>query len=273
VVESKLMVTADWLDIGPVDQLPALGARTLPVQGGDEIAVFRTANGRFYALVNKCPHKQGPLSQGIVHGTTVTCPLHNWRISARLRRGAGRRQGVCADHPGEDRRRAHPPARARKPCREWPEMSKAAIRTTCAYCGVGCGISAIGDRGALGRDQRRCDAPGQPGQAVLQGHASGRNGGARRAAAPPDDRRPARELGRRLPSWRNASGHHRRHGPDSVAFYVSGQLLTEDYYVANKLMKGFIGQRQHRHQFAPVHGQRRRGAQPRVRRGCRAVQL
>jgi nitrite reductase (NADH) small subunit len=75
------MGTADWLDIGPVDQLPTLGARTLPVQGGEEIAIFRTANGGVYALVNKCPHKQGPLSQGIVHDTSVTCPLHNWRIS------------------------------------------------------------------------------------------------------------------------------------------------------------------------------------------------
>ena len=71
----------EWLDIGPVDQLPALGARTLPVRGGDEIAIFHTANGDVYALVNKCPHKAGPLSQGIVHDTTVTCPLHNWRIS------------------------------------------------------------------------------------------------------------------------------------------------------------------------------------------------
>ncbi len=75
------MGSADWLDIGPVDQLPTLGARTLPVQGGEEIAIFRTANGGVYALVNKCPHKQGPLSQGIVHDTSVTCPLHNWRIS------------------------------------------------------------------------------------------------------------------------------------------------------------------------------------------------
>jgi nitrite reductase (NADH) small subunit len=72
---------AEWLDIGPVDQLPALGARTLPVQGGEEIAIFRTANGQVYALINKCPHKRGPLSQGIVHDTTVTCPLHNWRLS------------------------------------------------------------------------------------------------------------------------------------------------------------------------------------------------
>ena len=74
-------MSPEWLDIGLVDQLPAMGARTLPVQGGDEIAIFRTANGSIYALVNKCPHKQGPLSQGIVHDTTVTCPLHNWRIS------------------------------------------------------------------------------------------------------------------------------------------------------------------------------------------------
>lgn len=72
---------AKWLDVGPVDQLPALGARTLPVQGGKEIAIFHTANGDVYALINQCPHKQGPLSEGIVHDTTVTCPLHNWRIS------------------------------------------------------------------------------------------------------------------------------------------------------------------------------------------------
>lgn len=76
-----MSIVGEWLDIGPVDQLPALGARTLPVRGGEEIAIFHTANGEVYALQNKCPHKQGPLSQGIVHDTTVTCPLHNWRIS------------------------------------------------------------------------------------------------------------------------------------------------------------------------------------------------
>ncbi|QCI80525.1 hypothetical protein E6W36_06195 [Hankyongella ginsenosidimutans] len=72
-----------WLDIGPVEQLPALGARTLPVAGGREIAIFRTATGEVYALINECPHRKGPLSEGIVHDTTVTCPLHNWRISSR----------------------------------------------------------------------------------------------------------------------------------------------------------------------------------------------
>jgi nitrite reductase (NADH) small subunit len=88
-----MSMTADWLDIGAVDQLPALGARTLPVQGGQEIAIFRTANGGVHALLNACPHKQGPLSQGIVHDTTVTCPLHNWRISLLTGEALGEDKG------------------------------------------------------------------------------------------------------------------------------------------------------------------------------------
>jgi nitrite reductase (NADH) small subunit len=88
-----MSMVGEWLDIGPVDQLPALGARTLPVQGGEEIAIFHTANGEVYALVNKCPHKAGPLSQGIVHDTTVTCPLHNWRISLVTGKALGEDKG------------------------------------------------------------------------------------------------------------------------------------------------------------------------------------
>lgn len=87
------MMEPQWLDIGPVDQLPALGARTLPVRGGQEIAIFHTANGDVYALANACPHKAGPLSQGIVHDTTVTCPLHNWRISLVTGRALGEDKG------------------------------------------------------------------------------------------------------------------------------------------------------------------------------------
>jgi nitrite reductase (NADH) small subunit len=78
-----------WLDIGPVDQIAPGNARTLPVRGGEEIAVFHTLDNQFYALVNKCPHKQGPLSQGIVHGTVVTCPLHNWNISLKTGEALG----------------------------------------------------------------------------------------------------------------------------------------------------------------------------------------
>ena len=72
---------SEWLDVGALADIPLRGARTVPVEGGEEIALFRTGSGRVYALVNKCPHKGGPLSQGIVHGDSVACPLHNWVIS------------------------------------------------------------------------------------------------------------------------------------------------------------------------------------------------
>jgi len=88
-----------WLDIGPTTQIAPGTARTLPVVGGEEIAVFHTMRGEFYALVNSCPHKQGPLSQGIVHGDTVTCPLHNWRISLRTGEAQGDDEGCTPTIP------------------------------------------------------------------------------------------------------------------------------------------------------------------------------
>jgi len=87
------MVTGDWLDVGGVTEIPLRGARTVSVAGGDEIALFRTGGERVFALVNKCPHKNGPLSQGIVHGTAVTCPLHNWRISLETGQALGEDRG------------------------------------------------------------------------------------------------------------------------------------------------------------------------------------
>lgn len=89
----------DWLDIGPVDQITPGTARTLPVVGADEIAVFRTQANEFYALVNKCPHKQGPLSQGIVHGNVVACPLHNWNISLKTGEALGEDKGCVPTIP------------------------------------------------------------------------------------------------------------------------------------------------------------------------------
>lgn len=75
------MIIPEWLDLGPAAAIPLRGARSVPVAGGEEIAVFRTGDGQIYALENRCPHKGGPLSQGIVHGDRVTCPLHNMTIS------------------------------------------------------------------------------------------------------------------------------------------------------------------------------------------------
>jgi nitrite reductase (NADH) small subunit len=89
----------DWLDIGPTTQIAPGNARTLPVRGGEEIAVFHTMRGEFFALVNACPHKQGPLSQGIVHGEVVTCPLHNWNISLRSGEALGDDRGCVPTIP------------------------------------------------------------------------------------------------------------------------------------------------------------------------------
>ena len=68
-----------WRDIGAIDDIPRLGARTVRVRGTD-IAVFRTHDDRVFALHDSCPHKAGKLSQGMVHGDSVTCPLHGWVI-------------------------------------------------------------------------------------------------------------------------------------------------------------------------------------------------
>ena len=86
-------MTADWLDIGWLDQIPVRGSRTVPVAGGEEIAVFRTGDNRVFALVNRCPHKGGPLSQGIVHGHSVSCPLHNWNIALATGSAQGEDKG------------------------------------------------------------------------------------------------------------------------------------------------------------------------------------
>lgn len=72
-------VSETWRDIGTIDDIPQLGARVVATPEGD-IAVFRTSDDAVYAIDDRCPHKSGPLSQGIVHGTAVTCPLHNWTI-------------------------------------------------------------------------------------------------------------------------------------------------------------------------------------------------
>ena len=71
----------DWKSICRVDDIPVLGARRVRRPAGTDVAVFRTESDGVFALLDRCPHKGGPLSQGIVFGEHVACPLHNWAIS------------------------------------------------------------------------------------------------------------------------------------------------------------------------------------------------
>ena len=82
----------DWLDIGTLNDIPKRAARVVKTARGD-IAIFRTMDDQVFALDDKCPHKGGPLSQGIVQGESVTCPLHNWVISLRTGDAQGADQG------------------------------------------------------------------------------------------------------------------------------------------------------------------------------------
>ncbi len=70
----------DWKPVCRVTDIPILGARRLARPSGMDVAVFRNDQDQVFALLDRCPHKGGPLSQGIVFGTSVACPLHNWTI-------------------------------------------------------------------------------------------------------------------------------------------------------------------------------------------------
>ena len=86
------------IDIASLDDIPRQGARVLKTPVGC-IAVFRTADDRVFALEDRCPHKGGPLSEGIVHGTQVTCPLHAWVFDLTTGMAQGADEGAVRTFP------------------------------------------------------------------------------------------------------------------------------------------------------------------------------
>lgn len=82
----------EWIKIGTLADIPSRGARCINTPIG-RIAVFRTNDDAVYAIEDRCPHKGGPLSQGIVHGAQVTCPLHNWVFSLETGEAQGADEG------------------------------------------------------------------------------------------------------------------------------------------------------------------------------------
>jgi len=87
-----------WAFIGNINDIPQRGARCVETPLG-KIAVFRTAEDRVFAIEDHCPHKGGPLSQGIVHGAAVTCPLHKWVISLETGKALGADEGAVRTIP------------------------------------------------------------------------------------------------------------------------------------------------------------------------------
>ncbi|QDA35940.1 nitrite reductase small subunit NirD (plasmid) [Paracoccus liaowanqingii] len=85
------------IDIAALEDIPPQGARVVRTPQGC-VAVFRTADDRVFALDDRCPHKGGPLSEGIVHGTSVTCPLHNWVFDMATGQAQGADSGAVATH-------------------------------------------------------------------------------------------------------------------------------------------------------------------------------
>ena len=88
----------DWIEIGTVDDIPRQGSRVVRTAAGD-IALFRTLEGEVFALQDKCPHKGGPLSQGIVSGKRVACPLHDWKIALDTGIAVAPDEGCAARFP------------------------------------------------------------------------------------------------------------------------------------------------------------------------------
>ena len=86
-----------WLNIGPIEQIPLRGARVVKTRLGC-VALFRTAPEEVFATSDRCPHKGGPLSEGIVHGRAVTCPLHNWVFDLESGQAQGADEGEISTY-------------------------------------------------------------------------------------------------------------------------------------------------------------------------------
>lgn len=93
-----IMDEASWIDLGPVEDIPVRGARVVRTEECD-IAVFRTGDDHLFALDNRCPHRGGPLSEGIVYGHRVACPLHDWRIELASGEAVAPDEGCTHSYP------------------------------------------------------------------------------------------------------------------------------------------------------------------------------
>lgn len=88
----------NWHEVIALEEIPPLGSRVVET-GQGKIALFRTENNDVFALLDKCPHKGGPLSQGLIHGRKVTCPLHGWNIGLEDGQAVAPDKGCAHSYP------------------------------------------------------------------------------------------------------------------------------------------------------------------------------
>jgi assimilatory nitrate reductase catalytic subunit len=125
---------------------------------------------------------------------------------------------------------------------------KTEVKSTCCYCGVGCGVLVETESGVVTGLRGDPEHPANRGRLCTKGATLNQTANATYRLHFPEKRRVRGQAGDRL-TWDSALDEAaerfadtiQKHGPDSVAFYISGQLMTEDYYVFNKLAKGLIG--------------------------------
>jgi assimilatory nitrate reductase catalytic subunit len=235
----------NWKAVCRVEDIPPLGARRI-ARAGDTIpiAVFRNAEDKVFALLDRCPHKGGPLSQGIVFGDSVACPLHNWTI--------GLHDG-CAKAPDEGCvERFAVRVEDGMVLLPLPRAGEGVTRSTCPYCGVGCGVVIESDGAQITGVRGDADHPANFGRLCSKGstlHLTASASITRQTRLLTPMRRALRNAAPQTIGWDAAldlaadriAQTIAAKGPDAIGLYVSGQMLTEDYYVFNKLAKGLIG--------------------------------
>jgi assimilatory nitrate reductase catalytic subunit len=211
------------------------GAGVAALVDGEQVALFRLGDDTVHAVGNYDPFSRANvLSRGIVGDLrgelVIASPVYKQHFSLLT--------GVCVEDAS-----ARIPVYAARVEEGWVVVEpRRQVATTCCYCGVGCGVVVSTHKNGIFSVKGDAAHPANRGRLCTKGAALHLGGGTGARLLHP-------EVNGERASWDEALEHAARrfrdiiaaHGPDAVAFYISGQLLTEDYYVFNKLAKGLVG--------------------------------
>jgi assimilatory nitrate reductase catalytic subunit len=232
----------DWVVVCRLEDIvPNTGVCALV--GDRQVAIFRLEDDRVHAIGNHDPFSRANvLSRGIVGDlkgeVVVAAPVYKQHFSLAT--------GQCLEDPAV--RVPVFPARVDEGMVVVRSLKDQETRSTCCYCGVGCGVVIQSDGTRVTGVRGDPAHPANAGRLCTKGAALHLSTSPAARLLQPELRARQQDARERV-SWDSALDHAAerfaqciaKHGPDSVAFYISGQLLTEDYYVFNKLAKGLVG--------------------------------